>query len=75
MKLVITRKPLLTRKPNEEELSNLLNSAFGNTVRVMPDDEVEQFVEEQAKRGFVCYEFAYTGTYQSHTTVIKSQAA
>lgn len=75
MKLVITRKPSLNKSPNEEELSILLNSVFGNSVRVMPDQDVGPFVEEQATRGFVCYVFDYTGTYQSHTTVIKSQAA
>ncbi len=75
MKVVISRKNSLSfpnTAPSEDEIIRSLNSGFGNTVRVMPDSEVQGYIEAQAHRGFVCYSFDHAGTFQSQTTIVKA---
>lgn len=75
MKLIISRKNSTVhgnRTTSEADLLVSLNSGFGNIFRVMPDAEVPGYIEAQALRGFVCYEFDHAGTYQSQTTIVKA---
>ena len=74
MKLIASHK----KSPNtigEVDFANLLNSGFGTSFKAMPDSDVPKYIEDQALRGYVCFEFDHTGTYQTQTTVIKSQVA
>ena len=75
MKLIACRKkptnPIILSETN---IATMLNSGFGTSFKAMPDAEVAKFIEEQAIRGYVCYEFSHTGTYQSLTTVTKTAA-
>ena len=74
MKLIASRKN--PTSPNAAtDIPSLLNSGFGVTYKVVEDQDVDQYIEAQALRGNVCFEFSHTGTYQSQTTIIKSQAA
>ncbi len=78
MKLIVSRKNAIVHSKanaSENDLLVSLNSGFGASFRAMPDAEVPGYIEAQALRGFVCYEFDHAGTYQSQTTIIKSQAA
>jgi hypothetical protein len=76
MKLIVSRKNNLNNPaPSESEVLALINSGFGCTVKAIPDAEVEAYIQTQALRGNVCFEFNFAGVYQSQTTVIKSQAA
>lgn len=69
-------KLIATRKPRDSDVSaETLNSVFGNSFKVVPDNEAEAYIAEHVGRGFVCFEFDHTGTYQRQTTVVKSQAA
>ena len=72
MKIVISRKNTIPAVPGETGLVNALNSGFGNIVKVMADDEVEDYIKAQAIRGHVCYSFDHVGTYHAHTTVVKA---
>lgn len=74
MKLILSRKASTVVVP-EASVINTLNSGFGNTFKVMPDNEVDNYIQIQALRGMVCFEFDHTGTYQIQTTIIKSEAA
>ena len=68
MKLIASRK----NNGNTSDIPTLLNSGFGVTFKAMPDSEVEKYIEAQALRGNVCFEFDHTGTYQSQTTIVKA---
>lgn len=71
MKLIVTRKK---EAPKGDSLANTLNSGIGSTFRFMPDNEVEDYVANQAMRGYVCFEFDHTGTYESQTTITRTAA-
>ena len=76
MKVIISRKRINSEQ-NEVALAAMLNFSFNSDtiVKVLPDDQVKAYVEAQAMRGFVCFEFGYTACYHPQTTIIKTQAA
>ena len=77
MKLIVSRKNSVVHGNSltESAVLSAINSGFGNNFRVMPAEAVPEYIEAQAKRGYVCYEFDHAGTYQSQTTIIKSKVA
>lgn len=74
MKLIASRKAP-TNPSAPTDIPSMLNSGFGVTYKAVEDKDVDQYIESQALRGLVCFEFSHTGTYQSQTTIIKSLAA
>lgn len=71
MKMVVSRKGSTTimGAPNPMDM---FTYSFGNTYRVMEDNQVEEYVKLQVNRGFVCAVFNYEGSFHAQTQVVKA---
>lgn len=72
MKLVVSTKS--TSSYQNRTLNDQINTGYGNTVRAVNDDEVEDYIQRNVTRGFVCHVFDYTETFHGQTSVIREPA-